>query len=82
MHSLVSVGGGAAWKPMLKHLLDDDFWLGCMDMWLVLVLFSSTRGEIEGFMGDRSWPCPASRAAVMWLAWVSDVVLGMDGRTA
>ena len=25
-------------------------------MWLVLVLFNSTRGEIEGFVGDWSWP--------------------------
>ena len=56
--------------------------MGGMDMWLVLVLFNSTRGEIEGFVGDWSWPCPASRAAVVWLAWVSDVVPGMDGRTA
>ena len=51
-------------------------------MWLVSVLFNGTRGEIEGFVGGWSWPCPASRAAVVWLAWVSDVVPGMDGRTA
>jgi len=48
------------------------------------VLFNGTRGEIEGFVGDWSWswPCHTSRAAVVWLAWVIDVVPGMDGRTA
>ena len=56
--------------------------MGGMDIWFVLMLFNSTRGEVKGFVGDQSWPCPASRAAVAWLAWVSDIVLGMDGRTA
>ena len=46
------------------------------------VLFNSMRREVEGSVGDRSWPWPVLRAVVEWLVWLSDVVLGIDGRTA
>ena len=76
MCSLASVGGRVAWEPMLKHLLDERFWSRFM------LLFNSMRREVEGSVGDRSWPWPVLRAVVEWLVWLSDVVLGIDGRTA